>query len=334
MLPVPLKVAMKIVLVCDCKIPVSFYDEKTRVVWWLGKALVELGHNVSFLVRKKSECHFANVLIYNDKKPLVAQIPDDTDLVHFHDTPSESVPFPYLITEHDNIAAPHDLDPNTVFLSDSHARLHGSTAFVYPGVDFSEYSVPEIGARRIWFHFLGNASKRDRNVRGAIDLAGRVEARLHVIGGTRVNFRQGLNIPLSPTARFHGTLSPDGRDALLNASKGMIFPVLWAEPFSLAVVESLYFGCPIFGNPYGALPEQLGKKLTGKNVPLPDGAVDAFYSDYGCLTTNKAELIEAMKNTQDFDRQKCHEYAVEKFSSLRMAEDYVRLYEQVLVGRS
>lgn len=96
--------------------------------------------------------------------------------------------------------------------------------FVYPGVDFSEYATPELGAKRIWFHFLGNAAKRGRNVRGAIDLAAKMDARLHVIGGSRVNFRQGLSIPMSTSARFHGTLSPGGRDALLNASKGMIFP--------------------------------------------------------------------------------------------------------------
>ena len=59
---------MKIVLVCDCKIPGSFYDDKERIVWYLGKALAANGHDISFLVRKESTCSFANVLIYNDKK--------------------------------------------------------------------------------------------------------------------------------------------------------------------------------------------------------------------------------------------------------------------------
>jgi hypothetical protein len=42
---------------------------------------------------------------------------------------------------------------------------------------------------------------------------------------------------------------------LLQGSRGLIFPVLWHEPFGLAVIESLYFGCPVYATPYGALPE-------------------------------------------------------------------------------
>ena len=45
------------------------------------------------------------------------------------------------------------------------------------------------------------------------------------------------------------------KTGLLNASRGLIFPVRWHEPFGLAVIESLYFGCPVFSTPYGALPE-------------------------------------------------------------------------------
>ena len=49
---------------------------------------------------------------------------------------------------------------------------------------------------------------------------------------------------------------------LLQGSRGLIFPVLWHEPFGLAVIESLYFGCPVYATPYGALPE-LAPPATG-----------------------------------------------------------------------
>ncbi len=322
---------MKIVLVCASKVPVSAYVDKARIVWWLGKELSKLGHEVRFLMSGSGPCDFATVLVYNQKKTLAEQIPADTDLVHFHDEPRGSVEQPYLITQHENSLAPRTFDANTVFLSDNHAKQHGASVFVYPGIDFSEYSKPELGSKRVWFHFLGSTSERGRNVRGAIDLAGKVDARLHVIGGSRVNFRQGFSIPLSPYARFHGALSPDGRDALLNGSKGMIFPVLWQEPFSLGVLESLYFGSPIFGTPFGALPEMLGKKITVKSTKTAiSGTVDAFFSDYGSLSVKKTELIEAMKNANDFDRLRCHEYVQEKFSAQRMTYEYLQLYDKVL----
>ena len=54
---------------------------------------------------------------------------------------------------------------------------------------------------------------------------------------------------------------PTSLSSLLNASRGLIFPVRWHEPFGLAVIESLYFGCPVFATPYGALPELVQEVL-------------------------------------------------------------------------
>ncbi len=68
---------------------------------------------------------------------------------------------------------------------------------------------------------------------------------------------------------------------LLNQSKGLIFPVLWHEPFGLAITESLFYGCPIFGTPYGALPE-------------------IVQSEYGFLSNDSKELINAIKEVKKY----------------------------------
>ena len=324
---------MKILLVCNAKIPIQTYDDKERIIWWLGKALIHLGHEVVFLVKKGSTCPFAKVLVLDEKKRLEDQIPPHTDLVHFHCEPHESISKPYLITRHDNSSKAGYLDRNTVFVSAKQAMLHGGSVYVHPGIDFKDYGSPELHNRRMYFHFLGNAAWRGKNVRGAIDVAAQADARLHVIGGTRVNFRKGLRITLSPSVRFHGVLNPEGRNAMLNSSKGLIFPVIWHEPFGLAIAESLYFGCPVFGTPYGALPELLGKKMGNGRMPHSgSGTVEAFYCDLGCLAVKKSELVEAVKNAESYDRVKCHEYAREYFSAERMAQDYLKIYDQVLIG--
>lgn len=335
---------MKILLVYNGRIPIQTYDDAERVLWWLGKALTEVGHEVTFLVKKGSTCSFARVLIINEKLPLAPQIPPETDLVHFHQQPAEAPDKPYLVTCHRNHPETEALDPNTVFLSRNHARRHGGSVYVYCGIDFAEYGQPDWEARRLFFHFLGNAAWSGKNVRGAIEIAGQAGARLHVIGGSRVNFRRGLRITLSPHVRFHGVLGADGRNMLLNQSKGLIFPALWAEPFGLAVAESLYFGCPVFGTPYGALPELLGKRETpsrtksnGSNPAAQghwNGQVEAFYSELGCLSVKKSELVEAVKNAGSFDQKHCHEYAREHFSAQKMAKKYLHLYEKVLNGES
>lgn len=327
---------MKILLVRNTRIPTKTYDDAERILIWLGRQLLKLGHEPLFLVKKESVCDFAPVLELDEKKPLSAQIPEDVDLLHFFYLPPEEhfdVRQPYLITKFDNSTSAGALDPNTVFLSAHHAMRHGGEVFVYPGIDYADYGQVLLDLPRNYFHFLGDASWGGKNVRGAVDLAAQAGTRVHVIGGSRVNFRKGLRITLSPSARFHGVLSPDGRNMILNGSKGLLFPIIWHEPFGLAVPESLYFGCPVFGTPYGALPELLCRKA---NTELRkwSGQVDACFSEFGCLSVKRSELLDAIRHADAFAPDRCYEYAMDCFSAQRMAVDYLNLYEKVLNGQT
>jgi glycosyltransferase involved in cell wall biosynthesis len=322
---------MRILLVNNTKIPVHFYGGTERIIWWLGKALSDKGHEVSFLVKKGSSCPFARVLTLREKTPLANQIPDDVDLVHLHFESSEVLPKPTVTTVHGNSNQPKVFYKNTVFVSHNHAQRHGGSVFVYNGLDWDDYGEPAMDNRRSYFHFLGNAAWRVKNVRGAIELTGKAGERLHVLGGTRVNFRMGLRVTLSPNVRFHGMVGGDGKNVLLNGSKGLVFPVLWHEPFGLAIIESLFFGCPVFGTPYGALPELLGGRM--HEAAHSGGQVEALYSEFGRLSIKKSELVEAIKSADDFDRNRCRQYVADNFSAARMAADYLKLYEKVLNGQ-
>lgn len=50
---------MNIVLVIGSVIPVTAYGGTQRVIWYLGKELVKLGHCVTFLAGRGSTCDFA-----------------------------------------------------------------------------------------------------------------------------------------------------------------------------------------------------------------------------------------------------------------------------------
>jgi glycosyltransferase involved in cell wall biosynthesis len=325
---------MNILIAHNSRIPANIYDSTERVIGWLGKTLISLGHSVTYLVKKGSECGFAKVIFWDETKDINTQIPEDIDIVHFHDLYDQPVSKPCLFTFYKNLEDKRDFHPNTVFISHDHALRHGNQLFVHHGIDFEEYERPYFAQRRTYFHFLGNTALKAKNVKGSIEIASESGERLHVIGGTRVNFRMGLRITLSPNVRFHGMLGNDGKMAILNGSKGLIFPVIWHEPFSLAAVESLYFGCPVFGSPYGCLPELLGKSTISNGRTQWNGTMDAYYSKYGCLSLKKSDLVEAVKNVEQYSREACHEYAYEKFSSKRMALDYLQLYEKVLNGKT
>ena len=136
---------------------------------------------------------------------------------------------------------------------------------------------------------------------------------LHVAGGFRLNFRMGFRLTLSRQVRFHGWVGDGKKRQLLAGSKGLVYPVLWREPFGLALVESLYFGCPVFGTPYGSLPEI---------VP----------PDVGFLSADSAELAEAVRGAARFDRRRCHAHAISSFGARAMTDAYVEAYERVLAG--
>jgi len=303
---------MKVLLVHPAQLPVFAYGGTERVVWDLGKALVALGHQVVFLAAPGSTCPFAPVRELNPHQPLLDQIdPHAQDVVHFQVQPPTIPAFPHVITEHGNSKTPVDLPLNTVFLSANHAARHGSTRFVHNGLDWAAYGPVDLAQPREYLHFLGKAAWRVKNLRGAIHVARTVHRPMVVLGGTRLNLRRGFRFTPWPSIRFMGMVGGQAKHEALNRSQGMVFPVRWHEPFGLAVIESLYFGCPVFATPYGALPE----------LVTPD---------CGMLATDSATLVQAIQG-QRFHPGDCHQRALQ-FDHFQMAKGYLDLYEQVLAG--
>jgi hypothetical protein len=328
---------MKIALVLDRVIPTQKYGESERILWWHSRQLVEAGHEVLLWVREGSHCKHAPVVALSRNKPLADQLPRDISLVHFFQLPApiwlRDLKKPHIITYFENATKPCSLDPNTVFLSASHAARHGGRVYVYPGLDFRDYGEVQLDWPRHYFHFLAEADVPGRGIKEAIALAGRAGVRVHIIGSRRVSLSPDVRITLSPQARFHALLPRQGRNTLINGSRGLLFPIRWHEPFGLPVIESLYFGCPVFGTPFGALPEIVcGKSYTPNGTW--SGAVDGCFSDFGCLSTRQSELVDAIRSGADARSSlRCHWYVREQFSAERMYRAYVRLYEQVLDGQ-
>ncbi len=329
---------MKIAFVLDSIIPTPKYGESERILWWLSRQLVEGGHEVVLLVRQGSQCKHAPVVPLRRDKAIGPQIPADAEVVHFFRQPTQQAVSglgkPYLITCFENATKPCTLDANTVFLSASHAARHGGRVFVYPGLDFRDYGSMLPDWPRQYFHFLAEADVPARGLKEAISIAASAGVHIHVIGSRRITLAPLPRISLSPYARFHAIMSREGRNTLINGSRGLIFPVLHHEPFGLPIIESLYLGSPVFGTPLGALPELVCGKIS-LHTSEWTGRVDGCFSDFGCLSTRQSELIDTIRNSADaFSAQRCHEYAREHFSAARMAQQYLQLYQQVLDGQS
>jgi len=282
------------------------------VVWDLVAALERLEHDVLLAARPGTSCPCAEVIPWESAEDLHRRIPRDADLAHFHCRVPGNKPVPHIVTMHGNPDQDEPLDLNTVFLSTDRAARHGSDVFVYNGLHWPDPPSPT--AARQNFHFLGKAAWRRKNVRGAIAVTRTVDdARLDVLGGSRINFSMGFRCTLSPRVRFHGVVHDAAKRAVMARSLGLVFAVTWHEPFGLSIIKRLFCGCPVFGTPYGSLPEL---------VP----------PDVGHLSMHGSELADAVRRAEDWDAAACTAHAMNHYNADRMAADYVRLYERVAAG--
>ncbi|NMH28388.1 glycosyltransferase family 4 protein [Flavobacterium sp. SE-s28] len=291
------------------RIPSLLYGGTERVMWYLGNELVKMGHSVTFLANEGSSCDFAKVLIYDPGLALEDQIPADTDIVHVNDDYfTEDISKPFIVTIHGN---PETETPpkNAVFVSKNHAERYASDSYVYNGLDWNAYQKPNLESQRSYFHFLGNAAWKVKNVKGAISIISKSKTeKLYVMGGTRWHPN---TFTFSNKISFLGMVDDVKKAQVMNHSKGLLFPVTWNEPFGLAIIESLFYGCPVFGSTYGSLPELVRE-------------------DVGLLSNSEEELSRAILNADSFSKSRCNEYVVEAFNSRKMALAYLEKYEAVL----
>ncbi|MCF8332317.1 MAG: glycosyltransferase [Bacteroidales bacterium] len=286
-------------------IPVFKYGGTQRDIYAQGKELAKLGHKVSYLVKKGSNCPFGEIIAYDPQKTLDEQIPIDTDIVHFHDRPDETIKKPYIVTVHGNGKPGETYDINAVFVSKNHAYRHNSKRYVYNGLDFDLLGKPNLDHPRKHLLFLAKASRKIKNLKGSIEITKKAGKKLAVVGGKKLN--------IDPQIKYYGMLGGEEKNRMIQNSEALLFPVLWHEPLGLAILESLYFGCPVFGTPFGSLPELISSEL-------------------GFISNSKSELTEAIKNSGSYDPVKCHQFVADNFSARKMTENYLQLFEEVLNG--
>lgn len=294
---------MKIVHLLWTRFPVKGYGGTERVAYWLGKAQAEAGHEVSYLCLPGSSLPFARCHpIPEGERDLSPFIPRGTDIVQLYGTPDFQLDYPFLVNIGGNGRAGERFHPNTVFVSENHAKRHGWTEFVHNGIDLSEYPLQ---ARKDSFAlFLAKASWRVKNLRGAIPIAQAAGLPLHIAGGRAACWHKGVV--------SHGTVDGPKKLRLLQQSKALLFPVIWDEPFGLAVVEAMACGTPVVATPRGSLPEIIE------------------HGKQGFLGDSFSELVEGLRRVHEISPEACRARVEAKFSHHKMAEKYEMYYRRIL----
>src|SRR5918995_2525451 len=297
---------MHVALYVHSLLPVHGYGGTQRVVVWLARGLAQLGHRVTLLALQGSRIPEAEVVsldpgqIRKDGYDLSRVVPSSADILHSHSPFATAHGRPQVFTLHGNLREGMTAPNNTIFLSADHARRHGGTAFVYNGIDSSEYVGHSEKAG--YDLFLG----RLHTVKGyqwAVEGAKRTGKRLIVAGGWRPSLRRSL--------RYVSAVDGPRKASLLARAECLWMPALWDEPFGLTLVEALMSGTPVLGTRRGALPE----------IVVPE---------VGALGDTLDELVELRSSIERCDPNACRSHAERWFTHTKMAEEYVRMYRHYL----
>lgn len=100
-------------------------------------------------------------------------------------------------------------------------------------------------------------------------------------------------------------------------ARALLYTVQFQEPFGLSQVEALASYTPVIGTRMGSVPEVVDNDVTGI---VCDNNLDS--------------LVEAADLVKQISPLDCRTVAVQRFSRMVMAQNYLKLYEDVLAGRS
>jgi len=189
-------------------------------------------------------------------------------------------------------------------------------ATIHHGIDVAQF--PFSGAKGEYLLFFGRIHPH-KGVYEAIQVAQRIGMKL-VIAGI-IQDQDYFATEVEPhidgtTVDYLGSVGPDRRANVLGGALALLHPISFDEPFGLSLVESMACGTPVVAFNRGSMPEIIRDGETGYIVEDIEGAIDA------------------VAKVTSINRSTCRADVEKRFSSTRMARDYVRVYQEILDGEA
>ncbi len=325
--------------------PPQFYGGTERVVSYLTEQLVRMGHDVTLFASGDSltkarlvpACKRALQLDPNVTDPLayhmimmgrVLQEAGGFDILHFHvdyfHYPTFATgPFPIITTLHGrqdlpDLAAVYREFGDTPLVSISDNQRHplpraNWVKTIHHGLP--QHLLPYGEGDGGYLAFIGRISPEKRLDR-AIMIAQEAGIPLKVaakIDKTDLVYFHDVIEPLlgNPGIEFVGEINERQKREFLGRARALLFPIDWPEPFGLVMIEAMACGTPVLAFNCGSVSEVIDNGVSGVVV---DG-MDAAYA--------------ALPRVLKLDRRAVRARFEARFSSERMARDYVDLYENL-----
>ena len=325
--------------------PPRHYGPWESVVSLLTEELVRLGLDVTLFATRDSQTSGKLVAVcprpYSEDPSVNPKVAEclhiaevfersaDYDLIHNHFdflplTYSALVETPVLTTIH-GFSSPAIIPVYRKYNAQSHYVAISESdrspeldyiATIHHGIDVARF--PFSGAEGEYLLFFGRIHP-EKGVHEAIQVAQRVGIKL-VIAGI-IQDQDYFATKVKPhidgtTVDYLGSTGPDQRADVLGHALALLHLVSFDEPFGLSLIESMACGTPVIAFDRGSMPEIIRDGETGYIVEDIEGAINA---------------VAAVRT---IDRSICRADVEKRFTSTRMARDYVRVYQEILNGEA
>jgi glycosyltransferase involved in cell wall biosynthesis len=327
-------------------VPPQLYGGTERVVAYLTDELVRQGHDVTLFASADSRTSARLVAVSPRALRLAPSRSDDVawhlimiervarrsgtfDLIHFH-LPHLHYPWssrmavPHVTTQHGRLDRPEleclyreYCDEPLISISDAqrtpipHASWIATVPHGLPR-DVYRYSPESQG----YFAFLGRISPEKR-VDRAIAIATALDKPLRIaakVDAADVEYFHREVEPLlgNPLVEFIGEIGEADKSEFLGGADALLFPIDWPEPFGLVMIEALACGTPILAFRGGSVAEVIEDGVTGFIVDDLDQAIDVA------------------GRVGDLDRADCRRAFESRFTTERMTERYLQVYDLLI----
>ncbi|ASU33242.1 glycosyltransferase family 4 protein [Mucilaginibacter xinganensis] len=182
---------------------------------------------------------------------------------------------------------------------------------VYNGLNVAEFEFNDTpGDYLLYFGRIHH----DKGTAEAIAIAQKCKRKLLIAGLIQDSnyFKEKVEPFLGADIIYVGNAEPAKRSELLRNAFALLHPINFNEPFGMSVAEAMLCGTPVIAFNKGSMPELIKDAKTG------------------FLVDNVHEAVDAVGKVGNISREDCRTWAESQFSADKMAEDYLKLYKQIL----
>jgi glycosyltransferase involved in cell wall biosynthesis len=190
-------------------------------------------------------------------------------------------------------------------------------AIIHHGLPLAQFPPP--GEKEDYLVFVGRATP-EKGSHTAVEVAKRANKRLIMIikrsePDERDYWTRHVEPRLTGLEVIVDVPSPAVRIELVSRAAGLLFPIDWAEPFGLVMIEAMACGTPVVAMNRGSVPEVVISDKTG------------------FICNDIDEMVSAVSRLPSISPEFCRQHIQRNFSSGHMIGRYERLFEQILAKK-